>query len=62
MIARLNAMRYVLSFINYENKKVLEEKDWTTDSAEYNIELFGIQFNNLSKEQYELLYEIKSNE
>jgi len=62
MIARLNAMRYVLSYINYENKKTLEEKDWTTDSEEYNIDLFGIQFNNLSKEQYELLYEIKSNE
>ena len=62
MIARLNAMRYVLSHINYENKSILREQKWTQDKKSHNLELFGVHFDNLTREQYDLLSEIKSNE
>ena len=59
MIARLNAMRYVLSKFNYKGKIVLKDKKWTRELKDYDIEIDGIRFNNLSKEQYELLYKMK---
>ena len=62
MIARLNAMRYVLSNIDYPNRKDLKPKKWSKDSPVYNISLFNVQFNNLSHEQYELLNRLKGHE
>jgi len=62
MIARLNAMRYVLSKIDYEGKKELKQKKWTREDPTYELVLNKIRFKDLSKEQYDLLYRIKANE
>ena len=59
MIARLNAMRYVLSSCNYSGKKVLKDKKWSKEIEEYDIEVDGVKFKKLTKEQYELLYKLK---
>ena len=59
MIARLNAMRYVLSSFEYTGKKVLKDKKWSKEIAEYDIAVDGVKFKNLTKEQYELLYKLK---
>ncbi len=59
MIARLNAMRYVLSNYDYEGKKVLKDKKWSREIEEYDIVVDGVKFKNLTKEQYELLYKLK---
>ncbi|GIR56597.1 MAG: hypothetical protein CM15mP64_0090 [Candidatus Neomarinimicrobiota bacterium] len=50
MIGRLNAMRYVLSAIDYENKKVLKPKKWSKDSPSYNLIINNIKFEDLNKE------------
>jgi polyphosphate kinase 2 len=62
MIARLNAMRYVLSHIDYEGKKKLKSKKWSQKNPSYELFLNKVRFKNLSKEQYDLLYRIKANE
>ena len=62
MISRLNAMRYVLSAIDYKNKKILKPKKWSKDSPIYEIVVNSVLFENLNKEQYELLYNLKANE
>ena len=59
MIARLNAMRYVLSSFDYTGKKVLKDKKWSREIADYDIAVDGVKFKNLTKEQYELLYKLK---
>ena len=56
MIARLNAMRYVLSSLEYPDKKILKDKKWSKEIPEYDIEIDGIKFKDITKEQYELLY------
>ena len=55
-------MRYVLSAIDYENKKVLKPKKWSKDNPSYNLIINNIKFENLNKEQYEFLYKLKTNE
>ena len=62
MIGRLNAMRYVLSFIEYDGKENLKEKKWTRDAPQYDLMVDNVRFENLSKEQYDILYKIKANE
>jgi len=62
MIARLNAIRYVLSDIEYPNRKNLKPKKWSKEAPVYNISLFNTQFNNLNREQYELLNKLKGHE
>ena len=62
MIARLNAIRYVLSDIEYPNRKNLKPKKGSKESPVYNISLFNTQFNNLNREQYELLNRLKGHE
>mgnify|MGYP001158384389 FL=1 len=62
MIGRLNAMRYVLSLIEYENKKTLKPKKWSRDSPRYHITINDVKFHDLNKEQYELLYKMRTNE
>ena len=59
MIARLNAMRYVLSSLEYPDKKILKDKKWSKEIPEYDIEIDGIKFKDITKEQYELLYRLK---
>ena len=59
MIARLNAMRYVLSKIQYPGKEILKDKKWSKEIPVYGIEIDGVKFNNMTKEQYELLYRLK---
>ena len=59
MIARLNAMRYVLSSFDYPRKKALKDKKWSKEIPEYSIEIDGVKFKNLTKEQYELMYRLK---
>ena len=59
MIARLNAMRYVLSSLEYPDKKILKDKKWSKEIPEYDIEIDGVKFKDLTKEQYELLYRLK---
>ena len=60
MIARLNAMRYVLSNINYKNKKILKSNHWSEEIENYSIRFNNVLFDNLSKEQYELLFSMQS--
>lgn len=62
MIARLNAIRYVLSKIDYPDRKDLKPKKWSKESPIYNISLFNTQFNSLNREQYELLNRLKGHE
>jgi len=59
MIARLNAMRYVLSHIDYAGKKNLRAKKWTREIPEYRITIDDVFFDNLTKEQYELLFSLQ---
>ena len=61
MIGRLNAMRYVLSSIHYEDKKDLKPKKYSKVSYKKNITFHGVTFKNLTKEQYDILYKIQSN-
>ena len=60
-IARLNAMRYVLSSLKYENKIKLKSPKWSKEIKKYNISISGIKFDNLTKEQFDILYNINSN-
>lgn len=59
MTARLNAFRYVIDAIDYEWKSTLKTKPWNIDMNENRIKLFEVSFDNLSKEQYDLLNHIK---
>lgn len=59
MIARLNAMRYVLSYIDYAGKKNLRATKWTREIPEYRITIDDVFFDNLTKEQYELLFSLQ---
>ena len=62
MIGRLNAMRYVLSSIEYEGKENLKQKKWARDAPQYELKVNNVRFENLNKEQYDILYKIKANE
>ena len=62
MIGRLNAMRYVLSAIDYDHKKILKPKKWSKGTPSYNIVLNNVSFENLKREQYDILYKLKANE
>ena len=62
MIGRLNAMRYVLSSIEYDGKENLKQKKWARDAPQYELKVNNVRFENLSKEQYDILYKIKANE
>ena len=47
------------SSFDYTGKKVLKDKKWSREIAEYDIAVDGVKFKNLTKEQYELLYKLK---
>lgn len=59
MTARLNAFRYVIDSIDYEGKSTIKTKPWNIDMNENRIKLFQVSFDNLSKEQHDLLNHIK---
>ena len=59
MTARLNAVRYLLEAVDYENKKILKPKSWTFNENKRSIMLQDVMFNNLNESQYKLLNEIK---
>lgn len=59
LTARLNALRYVLECIDYDNKIDLKPKAWSIEENEKKIRISGVLFDNLSKEQYKLLNELK---
>ena len=59
MTARLNAFRYVIDTIDYDGKSALKKKSWNIDMNENRIKLFDVYFEDLTKEQYELLNHIK---
>ena len=59
MVARLNAMRYVLSEINYEGKIKLAKAEWEFDVHDNNLTLFGVRFDDLNQSQYALLSKLK---
>ena len=62
MIARLNAMRYVLSNIQYVNKKKLKPKKWSKETPSYGLNLYGVNFDDLTFEQYLVLSKFKKHE
>ncbi len=62
MIARLNAMRYVLRQFSYDGKIDLENENWSVNYDQNDLTLFGVYFDNLSVEQYTLLNKLKSYE
>ena len=59
MVARLNAMRFVLSKIDYKNKSELKNVSWVIDENNRDIKLFGVNFKNLDNGQYALLSKLK---
>jgi len=59
MVARLNAMRFVLSKIDYKNKSELKNVSWVMDENNRDIKLFGVNFKNLDNGQYALLSKLK---
>ena len=59
MTARLNAFRYVIDAIDYDGKSNIKTKPWNIDMNENRIKLFEVSFDNLSKEQYDLLNHLK---
>ena len=59
MTARLNAFRYIIDSIDYDGKSTLKTKPWNIDMNENRIKLFNVSFDNLTREQYDLLNHIK---
>jgi len=59
MIARLNAMRYVLSNIEYHGKENLKIKKWNREDPEYKITVDNVFFDGLNREQYNYLFELR---
>ena len=59
MTARLNAFRYIIDTIPYDGKGTIKKKSWNIDSSQKKIKLLGVEFNDLSKDQYYLLNQIK---
>ena len=59
MVARLNAMRYVLNKIDYQGKTELKNVAWLMDINSRNIKLFGVNFKDLNDNQYALLSKLK---
>ena len=59
MTARLNALRYLLETVDYENKKILKPKSWSINENNRSIMLQDVMFSDLNESQYQLLNEIK---
>lgn len=59
LVAQLNAIRYILNRFDYDGKKELTPKKWTTDETNRSIMFLDVKFDNLTEEQYILLSRIK---
>ena len=57
MIARLNAIRYVLENLKYDKKVQLKPKKWNVERRSLSID--GVAFNDLNSRQFELLLRLK---
>tara|TARA_B100000902_G_C27193981_1_gene855433 strand:+ start:147 stop:983 length:837 start_codon:yes stop_codon:yes gene_type:complete len=55
MIARLTSLRYLLIKTEYEGKKILKPTKWSKSLNNYSINLEGVNFDNLSYEQFIVL-------
>ena len=53
--ARLSSLRYVLNEFDYPDKNLEATDDWTSEITNYSIEFDGVNFKNLSYEQYKVL-------
>ena len=61
-IARLSSLRYVLNEFDYPDKNLEATDDWTSEITNYSIEFDGVNFKNLSYEQYKVLKQNLKNE
>jgi len=55
MIARLTSLRYLLIKTEYEGKKILKPTKWSKSLNNYSTNLEGVNFDNLSYEQFIVL-------
>ena len=55
MIARLTSLRYLLIKTEYEGKKILKPTKWSKSLNNYSTNLEGINFENLTYEQFMVL-------
>ena len=55
MIARLTSLRYLLLKTEYEGKKILKPTKWSKSLNNYSTNLEGVNFDNLSYEQFIVL-------
>ena len=55
MIARLTSLRYLLIKTGYEGKKILKPTKWSKSLNNYSTNLEGINFENLTYEQFMVL-------
>ena len=55
MIARLTSLRYLLIKTEYEGKKILKPTKWSKSLNNYSTKLEGVNFENLSYEQFIVL-------
>ena len=55
IIAQLNCIRYLLDRFQYDKKKNLSPKKWTSTVNDRDIEIMGVRFHGLNNEQYQLL-------
>ena len=60
--ARLSSLRYVLNEFDYPDKNLEATDDWTSEITNYSIEFDGVNFKNLSYEQYKVLKQNLKNE
>lgn len=55
MIARITALRYFITNMEYENKKLHKPLAWARKISHYNVKIEGIDFDNLDYEQFMIL-------
>ena len=55
MIGRLTSLRYLLIKTAYENKKILKPAKYSKRLSNYSATIEGVEFNNLSYEQFMII-------
>ena len=61
MIARLTSLRYLLIKTEYEGKKILKPTKWSKSLNNYSSNLEGVQFDNLSYDQFMVISKYSDN-
>lgn len=61
MIARLTSLRYLLIKTDYEGKKILKPTKWSKSLNNYSSNLEGVQFDNLSYDQFMIISKYSDN-